>query len=257
MKPFEGRILKAASKKFFFLVVLVLCSQLLAAQDSSGTKKEVWPEVNVFYKINDKVRIYANYSATKLKNSSYTDGGFGVYIDYFAFPVVRKKIDPNLRDSTRGYYLWLRAGYLHSSTPPEAKDPFKENTLVTEFNFRFHLPWHIQLTNKNRFDWRTIDAAFVPRYRPRLTFEKDMRTEYMYFTPSVYVEYQVYFKGEGLDRFRVNGSIQSKVTRHLELETYYVHQFANGENVKALDAIGFVLKFYFKYKDRSSKKTKT
>ena len=24
------------------------------------------------------------YSATKLKNSSYTDGGFGIYLDYFA-----------------------------------------------------------------------------------------------------------------------------------------------------------------------------
>ena len=40
----------------------------------------------------------------------------------------------------RGYYLWLRAGYLYSSTPPESEDPFKENTFVTEANVRFHLP---------------------------------------------------------------------------------------------------------------------
>jgi len=72
---------------------------------------EVWPEVNLYYKPNDKLRIYALYSATKLKKSSYTDGGFGIYVDCFAYPGLRKKINTHLRDSTRGYYLFLRAGY--------------------------------------------------------------------------------------------------------------------------------------------------
>ena len=55
--------------------------------------------------------------------------------------------------------------------------------------------------------------------------------------------------GEGLKRFEISADIQTKVTAHLEFETYYVHQFANGKNVKALDAMGFTLKFYFKYKE--------
>jgi len=236
-------------RKLPFFAVLLLCCQQLVAQDSSGTKQEVWPEVNLYYKLNDKVRIYALYSATKLKNSSYTDGGFGIYVDYFAFPTtIRRKLDPNIRDSTRGYYLWLRAGYLYSSTPPESTDPYKENTLVTEANLRFHLPYHILLTNKNRFDWRVINGNFEPRFRPRLTFEKDMRTEFLYFTPNIYGEYYVYFNGGGLNRFRISAGIQIKVTKHIEFETYYVHQFNNGKNVKSLDAMGLSLKFYYRYK---------
>src|SRR5438477_6726801 len=108
---------KSNSAKLLLFMILLLSSRQLLAQDSSGTKKEVWPEVNLFYRLNQKFRIYALYSATKLKNSSYTDGGFGIYLDYFTLSRARGKLGFNLRDSTAGYYLWLRAGYLYSSTP--------------------------------------------------------------------------------------------------------------------------------------------
>lgn len=246
-------------KKSVFLVLIFFSADYLIAQDSTATKQEVWPEVNIYYKVNNKIRIYGLYSATKLKNSSYTDGGYGIYVDYFAYPIMKKRIGNHLRDSTRGYYLWIRAGYLHSTTAPEAKDPYKENTLVTELNLRYYLPYHILLTNRNRFDWRVISGQFEPRYRPRLTFEKDMHTEYLSFTPIIYGEYYVYFNSKGFDRFRLSAGIQTKVTAHIEFETYYVHQFDNGKNVQSLDAMGFSLKFYFRHqevKEKFSKKKK-
>jgi uncharacterized protein DUF2490 len=246
---------RSTSATLLLFMILLLSSRQLVAQDSSGTKKEVWPEVNLFYRLNQKFRIYALYSATKLKNSSYTDGGFGIYLDYFTLSRARGKIGFNLRDSTAGYYLWLRAGYLYSSTPPQSEDPYKENTLVTEANVRFYLPFNILLTNKNRFDWRSINGSFEPRYRPRLTFERDMRTEYLYFTPSIYGEYYIYFHGGGLNRFRISGGIQTKFTTNIEFETYYVHQFDNGQNVNALDAVGIALKFYFNHKVIKKKST--
>jgi hypothetical protein len=242
-------------RKLIILVISLVCSWQLVAQDSSGTKQEVWPEVNLYYKLNNKLRIYALYSATKLKNSSYTDGGYGIYLDYFAFPTnLRRKLDPNLRDSTRGYYLWLRAGYLYSTTPPQSEDPFKLNTIVTEGNVRFHLPAHILLTSRHRFDWQINNGDFEPRYRPRLTFEKEMHTEYLFFTPNIYGEYYVYFNNGGLNRFRLSAGVQVKVTTHIEFETYYVHQFDNGKQVNSLDAMGFNLKFYLKHRDIFKKK---
>jgi hypothetical protein len=244
-------------KIVFLYIPLLLSSGGILAQDSSGTKQEVWPELNLYYKINSKFRIYALYSATKLKNSAYTDGGFGIYLDYYTFPVMRKKLDPNLRDSTRGYYLWVRAGYLYSSTPPESKDPFKENTFVTEANLRFHLPWHILLTNRNRFDWRSLDGQFQPRYRPRLTFEKEMRTEYLFFTPNIYGEYYAYFNASGYNRFRVSAGVDIKVTSHLEFETYFVYQFGNGEKVNDLKAMGLRLKIYLAHKGKKKKVSDT
>ena len=137
---------------------------------------------------------------------------------------------------------------MYSTTPPESKDPFQLYTFVTEANVRFYLPYDILLTNKNRFDWRIKDGHFEPRYRPRLTFEKEFRTRYMYLTPDIYGEYYVYFNGEKLNRFRLSAGIQTKVTSHIDFKTYYVHQFGNGD-VSSLDALGLEVKFYLNHKE--------
>jgi hypothetical protein len=42
----------------------------------------------------------------------------------------------------------------------------------------------------------------------------------------------------------------------MEFETYFVHQFDNGENVNSLDAMGLALKFYFKHKEIKRKFSK-
>ena len=259
-KRFDTRSHSVVFRKFIFLSVFILCSRQMLAQDSNATKQEVWPEVNLFYKLNNKFRLFGQYSATKLKNSSYTDGGWAGYLDYFGLPIVRKKLSKEVRDSTNRYYIWLRVGYMYSTTPPNAEDPFKLHTIVTEANFRFYLPYEILLSNKNRFDWRLKDGDFEPRFRPRLTFEKDLRTAYLYFTPNIYGEYYYYFGAKGFNRFRISAGIQTKMTKHIEFETYYVHEFDNGERVNALNALGLRLKFYFKHKEvreRFSKKKKT
>ncbi len=243
-------------RKLILLMGFMLCSWQLLAQDSTAVKQEVWPEINLFYKLNNKFRIYALYSATKLKNSSYTDGGWALYLDYFALPNIRKKLSMEVRDSTRGYYLWLRAGYMYSTTPADSKDPFKLHTFVAEANLQFHLPYEILLTNKNRFDLRFIEGVFEPRYRPRLTLEKDLHTAYMYFTPNIYAEYFAYFGEKGFNRFRVSAGIQTKVTKHIEFETYFLHEFDNGERVEGLNAMGFSLKFYLKRKEVKEKLSK-
>ena len=239
-------------KKLLFLSIALFIFLHGVAQDSSGTEQEVWPEVNLYYKFNKKMRLYTNVSGTKLKNSSYTDGGFGIYLDYFAFPILRKHLAEHLRDSTRGYYLWLRVGYVYSTSPPQEDDPIKENTLVTEFDVRFHF-WKILTTSKNRFDWRNVNGDWKSRYRARITFEKDMKTAYIYFTPSIYGEYYVYFQGTGLNRFRISPAIQIKITKHIEFETYYVYQFDNGKKVDALEAVGLTLKIYLEHKSKKDK----
>ena len=76
-----------------------------------------------------------------------------------------------------------------------------------------------------------------------------MRTEFLYFTPSIYSEYYVYFKKSKLNRFRISVGIQTKVTAHLEFEIYFLQQFENSDFVKSLSAMGLVVKFYFSHRD--------
>ena len=147
-------------KRGIYFVLLMHYSCLLAAQDSTGAREEGWPELNVYYNFNEKWRLFGMYSATKIRTSDYTDGAVALYVDYFSNSSLRKKFSPQLRDSARGYYLWLRAGYYYSLTPPKSVNPVKEHTIATESNSRFHLPLNILLTARNRFDWRAVNRDF-------------------------------------------------------------------------------------------------
>ena len=236
--------------------MILIPAQKLLAQDSSGARQEGWPEVNLFYKIDDKLRLHATYSTTRLRNSDYTDGGAGFYLDFFAFGGLRKKFNIPIRDTARGYYLWLRGGYYYSVTPPGSKDPVTENTIVTEANSRFHLPYDILLTNKNRFDWRIINGDFNPRYRARFTFDKDMRTQYLYFNTYFYGEYFANLNLGNSNRFRLCIGEELKVASHINFESYFLYQFKNGNNVDELNAIGMVLKFYLDHQELKQKFSK-
>ena len=156
---------------------------MLAAQDTTGAREEGWPELNVYYSFNEKWRLFGMYSATKIRTSDYTDGAAAIYLDYFAYSALRNKFSPQPRDSTRGYYLWLRAGYYYSSTPPKSVNPVKEHTIATESNSRFHLPGNILLTARNRFDWRTVNRDFKVHYRLKLTIEREMQTQFLFLLP--------------------------------------------------------------------------
>lgn len=238
----------------FFVILAWTKGNEVFAQIATKAQ-EVWPAVDVYYRINPKMRLYGTAAGTKLSESSYSDGALGVFFDYFGYPFTpfNKLIRPGHSDSLPGKYIWLRAGYQYSATPPSAKDPFKENMLVTEASNRFYLPWDILMSVKNRFDWRMKNGEFNSRYRPRIMLERDLRTEYMFFTVSGFAEYFVNFGNSAVNRFRTQLGVEFKVTKHINYEVFWNHQFANQPEVSEVDAFGMTLKAYLHHK-KSKKK---
>jgi hypothetical protein len=231
--------------KFLYLSFFVLSTHKLAAQDSSS-QKQIWPEVDVYYRINERIRFYGLISGTK-SNSEYTDGTAGIYMDYFALPWLKGKMYTDLHDTTRGYYWWFRVGYSYSDSPPgDAKKVV--NIIETETNNNFHLPAEINLTTRNRFDWRFVNGDFQPIYRPRLKFLRDFKTEYLTFDVYVWTEYFFYLNDNTQDRLRLTVGADIKVLKNMDFEIYFLHQFQNKQYVSVLNAIGIQLDFYFKSK---------
>jgi hypothetical protein len=228
------------------------------AQPSSKAQ-EIWPSVDIYYRINPKMRLYGTAAGTKKGESSYSDAALGVFFDYFgyAFSPMKKIIRQGHADSLPGQYLWLRGGYQYSATPPSSQDPFKENMFVTEANSRFYLPFTVLLTIKNRFDWRFKNGEFNGRYRPRLMLEKDLRTEFMFFTLNAFGEYFLNFGTPEVNRFRVQFGAEFRVTKRFNYEVYWNHQFANSPEVPEVDAFGMTVKAYLQHKKRKSKEVKS
>jgi hypothetical protein len=216
----------------------------------SSNAQEVWPSIDAYLRLNQKWRLYSTAAVTRMDESSYADGAIGIFADYFIFPpALAQKWVPQRKDSLPGKFFWLRFGYQYSATPPSAEDPFKENMLVTESNSRFYLHHKMLLTVKNRFDWRFKNEDFNLRYRPRVTIERDMRTEYLTFTAYGFVEYFANFGNGQVDRLRSQFGAEFRVAKHINYEIFWNHQFENAPEVKEVDAFGMTLKFYYDKKD--------
>jgi len=232
--------------KGILLVVSFLNTHFLPAQDSTSTQKQIWPELDVYYRINEKFRLYSLISGTRA-NSEYTDGTAGIYLDYFALPWLKGRNKTELSDSGRGYIWWFRAGYSYSDAPPGDKKKVV-NTFETETNNSFRLPEDIILQTRNRLDWRWVNGEFQPIYRPRAKFIRNLKTEYLTFNAYLWGEYFFYLNDNTQNRFRLCFGTQIKVLRYLSFETYYLHQFQNKQYVEPLNAIGLQFNVYFKSK---------
>jgi Protein of unknown function (DUF2490) len=237
---------------FFGRICMALLLLSFSAEQSKAQlalkSQEVWPSLDAYYRINQKFRVYGTIGGTKLDESSYTDGAIGVFVDYFTYPIT-SIFRPGHPDSLPGKFLWLRAGYQYSATPPSAEDPFAESMIVTEANARYYLPHQILLTWKNRFDWRFKNGEFDLRYRPRLVFEKDLKTEYLNFTAYGFGEYFLNFGSSSVNRLRTQLGVEIKVFKRMNYEVFWNHQFSNQPEVQEVDAFGMCLKIYIDHKD--------
>ena len=175
------------------------------------------------------------------KQSQNTDGSFAAYLDYFALPFIRKM--KHHQDSTYGYYQWLRCGYSYGSSTANQEDEFKEHIIVLESNTRFHLPFQFLTTVKNRFDTRIFNGTLKERFRPRLTLERDCKTEFITCTLYIYGEYYFNFNSTSSNKARICLGGEIWITKVMSFELYYLQQFQNSSTGYDLNAAGFALKF--------------
>jgi len=230
---------------FLLSGVFQLIVVLVFAQDT--VQHQIWPEVEAYYRINERFRIYSSVSGTK-SNSEYTDGTAGIYLDFFSRPWLNgRRDDTEMADSSQGYYWWFRTGYSYSNSAP-GDAPKTVNIFETETNNSFHLPAAIVLQTRNRMDWRWVNGDFQPLYRPRVKFVRNLKTEFLTFNLYAWSEYFFYLNDNHDDRLRIAVGTVIKVLKTMAFETYFMHQFQNKQYVAPLNAVGLQLDFYFKSK---------
>lgn len=221
---------------FVILLTLWFDNNRVYAQSND----EIWPEVDGIYTFNKKFRVISRVSFTK-RESQYSDGNFALLFDYFTLPFLKKL--RSAKDTTSGYYQWLRIGYTYGKSTSSADDPFTESVLRLESNTRFHLPYHVLATVKNRFDLRFYNKELKERYRPRVTFERDFKTTYMTFTMYAFSEYFFNFSKTTDNRLRWCLGAEIWVSKLISTEFYFLKQYENTAGAASTNAVGTILKF--------------
>lgn len=227
---------------FFFLVLTG--TQAARAQEST-TRKEFWPEIDVYITVKPKVRVYLTGTISKsvedgeLRNAEGYEGQIGVHVDYI----------PNKR-------VILRTGYRFGSSLG-SNDPFKEHRLLTEQTLRHLLPGDLLLSDRNREDFRFVNGDFSFRYRNRVTLEREVHLlKERSITP--YVSGEIFYdtRFNTWNRNRVAVGVQQSLLRgplrkmllperQVILDLYYMRQNDSRSDIQHVNAIGAALTFYF------------
>lgn len=228
-----------------FLFLVLTCNHPVKAQEST-TKREFWPEVDVYITVKPKVRLYLIGTISKsvedgeLRNAQGYEGQIGVHVDYI----------PN-------QHLILRTGYRYGTSVGNNTDTFKEHRLLTEQTLRHLLPGDVLLSDRNREDFRFVNGDFSFRYRNRVTLEREVplfkgRNITPYISGEIFYDtrYDTWNRNRfavGVQQSLLRGPLRKMLLpkRQITLDLYYMRQNDSRSEIKHVNALGAALTFYF------------
>jgi hypothetical protein len=204
---------------------------------------QVWPEMSVFARLNDRMRFYLLATTVKESHES-TEGEFGPNFDFYLQPFrERKRLAGLPLDESKNRFLLLRVGYRYLSS--FSGDP-DEHRVVLEATARYPLKGGVLVSNRGRVDARFIDGEYSWRFRSRLSVEKEFSIGPVRMNP--YVRGEVFYDSrfDAWSRTEWIGGTAFPLNRHVELEGYFDYQHdTGGDDNRQVHAIGTVLNLYF------------
>jgi hypothetical protein len=219
-------------------LAVVSCAAPVRAQTT-----QVWPELSVFTRLNDRMRFY--FLATTVKESrTSTEGEFGPNFDFYLRPFKERKRLAGLRlDESKNRFLLVRVGYRYLDSFTDDPD---EHRVLIEATPRYPLKGEVLVSNRGRIEARFIDGEYSWRFRSRLSVEKEWSIGPVRMNP--YVRGEVFYDSRfaAWSRTEWIAGAAFPLNRRLELEGYFDYQHDTGGNPnRRVHAVGTVLNLYF------------
>jgi hypothetical protein len=215
---------------------------LFFAQPARGQTKQFWPEIDVFVKINPRVRLYFMAAGTK-ENGKNTDVDLGASIDFFTKPLRKlRRVGVLQVDESKSNLLLFRVGYHYI---PSRQGP-AESRIVLEGSPRVPLKAGAVFSNRNRVEFRFINGEFSWRFRHRLGIERTFAIRKYEITP--YARAELYYDGtyKKWSRTALTAGCVFPVRKRSEIEAYFEHQNRTETSPnRQLNAIGVQLNLSF------------
>jgi len=224
---------------------IVLAALIVVSSGASTHAQtfQVWPEISVFTRLNDRMRFY--FLATTVKESrESTEGEFGPNLDFYLRPFRERKRLAGFRlDESKNRFLLVRVGYRYLDS--FSADP-NEHRLVLEATARYPMTGGALVSNRGRTDVRFIDGEHSWRFRSRLSIEREFSIGRVRMNPYVRGELFYDSRFDAWSRTEWIGGAAFPLNRRVELEGYFDYQHdTGGDPNRKVYAIGSVLNLYF------------
>ena len=225
------------------LLVLVAFAALPGLARAEDHNDEVVPELNVFIKLSEQVRLFLLGDITEGLPPSYTDGEIGAHVDLTLKPIFRRALQDGNWERDR--YLWARAGYVVSGDLDDRDDGSTTQTILLETTARLELPGQIWLVNRGRVDFRDIDGESSQRYRLRVGIEREFTVCGVVMVPYAQAETFYDTRYDVWNRQLYQAGVEIELTKHWRIEPYVARQNDNRSASGNANRLGLVLKTHF------------
>lgn len=221
----------------WFFVLLLFCSTAVA-QETGETRKEIWPEVDLFFPLNERFRLVLAAGSEKASETKEgLEAQAGAYVDCF------------FRDR-----ITLRAGYRYGFALGD-NDPFSEHRVVLDQTFHKPLQSKFVFTDRNRQELRWINGDFSLRFRNRAKLERAFVIGKRSLVPYSSGELFYDSRFSTFNRFRLIAGTEivfakretwlMNIRRQRILDVYYLWQTDSRSQPKRLHAIGVTFEVHF------------
>jgi hypothetical protein len=243
------------------LPVIVCCWTGLSGIVQAADSWQTWPEVSVFRRLNEQVRIYVDASAASGKESDIFSGDLAVYLD---LSLKRLKDGPILKameskpilsaldtvpglnlDFQRGSAIWARIGYDRVFDVAEGDKKVSEDRGVISFYGKIGLPREFFLESRLRADLRWIGGDYSTRYRFKLEATREFTIANHIVVPYMNVEWFYDTRYDGWARTLFQLGPEVTVNDHFRFEVYLARQVDHLPEHSSMNAGGLVAKWYF------------
>lgn len=247
LKCLLNRIPKFIKTLVLAVLILLGTRSNIASQDFSY---EIWPEIDVWYKITPGLRLSSFASATRYLESNTRDFNITLQADH-SFGKSRKFLFTRLLDQNQAEALkvWLvRSGYMGGWSLYDQGATYSEDLLFAEIHRRLLLRRLILFSQRLRMDNRFLgqeNPDYSYRLRYRAMFEKEFLSGKTSIIPFISVEPFYDSRYKTINRVKAIGGTTVTWKQRFALEGNITYQYDSKPNPKNLLAFNAILHLYF------------
>jgi hypothetical protein len=207
------------------------------------TANEVWPGLDIYYSLDDRLRMYLLASQTNNREGHHSETDLGLHLDVTLKPILGKRREKP--DWERQRYLWARIGYVHITSVTSGTRAGPEDRGVLELTARIPLPARIWVENRGRFDLRWIAGDYSTRFRYRLKVQRELTGSGMPLVPYGSVELFYDTRFDTWNRQLYELGVEVSINNRFRIEPYIARQNDSRSSPEHVNAARLTLKFYF------------
>jgi len=220
-----------------------------AAGSCVAAQDEFWPEIDGFFKLDERMRVFLRASASRAEDTDvrndkprYEDGRLGAHLDISLRPVFRSELLDD--DWERRRFLWMRVGYNYVGNYHADGSTYHEDRGILELSVRQPTAHGITITGRLKWDLRDIDGAYSNRYRVRAGLERAFDAGGHTLVPYAHAETMYDTRYDAWNRQRYQAGMEIALNSRWRLEPYLARQDDDQSEPAHVNAVGLILKYF-------------